>query len=67
MSASTSIENQLNTFILASMVETFMDLHMVILDAPPYFDSFESSSQVNCIKADKKAPTGLPYLVEPSK
>jgi len=42
-----SIENQLSNYILASMMATFMNLSMVIMDAPPD-SNIKSSSPLGC-------------------
>jgi len=42
-----SIEDQLNNYILASMMATFMNLSMVIMDAPPD-SNIKSSSPLGC-------------------
>mmetsp|Transcript_32322 Transcript_32322/g.67805 ORF Transcript_32322/g.67805 Transcript_32322/m.67805 type:complete len:976 (-) Transcript_32322:11-2938(-) len=65
---SASIENQLNNYILASMMATFMNLSMVIKNAPTDSEGIESSSPLGCPKDGKKTlPPVLSSLMKPPR
>lgn len=63
--ADLSPETQLNDYLLASSVATFMNKALVVLDAPEDLSGFESNSQFGCpAEKDEDLPPGLERLVK---
>jgi len=66
VSVHATIENQLNSYVLAAMAATFMNLSLVILDVPKDSDGFKKF-QFGCSRSLKKAPPGLSGIVKSPK
>ena len=62
-----SLEAQLQSYTLASMLATFMDKALVLLDAPPAdINDFESKSKYGCpsdLQAETDTKTGLSRII----